>query len=110
MTGRAPKRCKPFRTHGWLDARPAGWTTTVNYKPDKRSFLALVLHPALFAVAYFAAAELGQALSFTGNFASFWPPSGVYLAVLLVANIRRWPAFLFAALCANFTTDVLCRD
>lgn len=61
---------------------------------------------AAFAVAYLLAAELGHFLSFSGNFASFWPPSGLYLATLLLAPRRDWPGYVVAAVGANLISDV----
>jgi diguanylate cyclase (GGDEF)-like protein/PAS domain S-box-containing protein len=69
------------------------------------------LLPFLVVVAaYLAAAELGHALSFPGHFASFWPPSGLYLAALLLARRRWWPMIAAAALVGNLLSDVLLHE
>ena len=70
----------------------------------KRRDLAIVV---LFGCGYFAAAELGHALSFPGEFASIWPPSGLFLATLLIAPRNRWPFFIFAALIGNAVSDIV---
>lgn len=67
-------------------------------------------HALLFCGGYFAAAEVGHALSFPGNFASLWPPSGLYLAALLLVNVNRWPWFIAAALMGNIVSDVGFHD
>jgi diguanylate cyclase (GGDEF)-like protein/PAS domain S-box-containing protein len=73
----------------------------------RKELIAAALRAALFAVTYLAAAELGHALSFPGHFATFWPPSGVYVAFLVSTSRRRWPSLLLAALLANQVSDVL---
>jgi signal transduction histidine kinase len=61
-----------------------------------------------FALAYFAGAELGQALSVKpGNFATIWPPSGLYLVVLLVTPLIGWPRLIAAAAVANIASGLL---
>lgn len=61
----------------------------------------------LFALAYFAAAELGQWLSFQpSDFATFWPPSGLLVAVLLLSDPRDWPLLILSAFLANVTFDL----
>lgn len=62
---------------------------------------------ATFTVVYFLGAELGHALSFPQQpFATFWPPSGLYLAALLLTPRRQWWYLLLAALPANLVSDV----
>src|SRR5690606_11094550 len=61
---------------------------------------------ALFAVAYFIASEVGYSLSLGPSVGgTFWPPSGVALAVFLLASKRSWPALIVAAAAANFVSD-----
>ncbi|MFN7953043.1 MAG: diguanylate cyclase [bacterium] len=67
---------------------------------------------ALFALGYFASAEIGHLLSIHGDelgqsFATLWPPSGLYVAALLLAERRHWPALALVALLANSGSDVL---
>ncbi|OAI53488.1 hypothetical protein AYO47_04755 [Planctomyces sp. SCGC AG-212-M04] len=65
---------------------------------------------AAFAILYFLGAELGHLLAFHGmygDFATYWPPSGLYLAAMLVS--RRWTTrckLIAAAFTANLTSDV----
>ena len=62
----------------------------------------------LFAVAYFAGSEVGYSLSLGPSVGgTFWPPSGISLAVFLAARWRSWPALLVAGLAANFLSDAL---
>jgi diguanylate cyclase (GGDEF)-like protein/PAS domain S-box-containing protein len=62
----------------------------------------------LFGVAYFGCAFLGDALTLRpGNFTSFWPVSGLYVAILLLSKPREWPYFLLGALPANLAFDLL---
>jgi diguanylate cyclase (GGDEF)-like protein len=66
-----------------------------------------ILTTILFALSYVLAAEVGHFLSFRGNFATFWPPSGVYLAGLLLTERKSWPFVIGAALIGNVASDVL---
>lgn len=61
---------------------------------------------AVFGFVYLVGAEIGHALSFPGNFASIWPPAGVYFAALFARRKARWPGYLMAALLANVCSDV----
>jgi len=59
-----------------------------------------------FGAAYFLAAVLGDALSIEpGHFATLWPPSGLYLAVLLSVPSQRL-RIVVAAVAANLAFDV----
>src|SRR5262245_2760023 len=61
---------------------------------------------AAYALAYFASAELGWALSVRiGNYATIWPPSGLSVAALLLTPPRAWPRLLAAGVLANFASD-----
>lgn len=65
----------------------------------------------LFCAAYFAGAELGHFLSFPGvGFATFWPPAGVLLAMLLLNTPRTWPWFVLVALPADLISSVMLHD
>ncbi|HYZ23712.1 MAG TPA: MASE1 domain-containing protein, partial [Rhodopila sp.] len=62
----------------------------------------------VFGLAYFAAITLGQATSLRpSTIATFWPAAGLYVAALLLAAPRRWPALIAAAACTNLTCEVL---
>ncbi len=66
----------------------------------------------LFGLGYFAAAEIGHLLSIRSeelgqSFATFWPPSGVYVAAFLLARPRHWPWLALVAFLANTTSDAL---
>jgi signal transduction histidine kinase len=55
--------------------------------------------------AYLAAAQLGSGLSVPNSFATFWPPSGLLLAVLLRSDTRMWPWLVLATCPANLAFD-----
>lgn len=61
----------------------------------------------LYAAAYFFGAELGHLLSFgEPRFAIFWPPYGIFVAVLLLVDRRDWWGVIAASIVANFVSDV----
>jgi integral membrane sensor domain MASE1 len=67
-----------------------------------------VLHASMFGLAYFVGAELGYALSLGPSVGgTFWPPSGIALAVFLAAPRRTWPQLLIAGIVANYVSDVV---
>ena len=67
-----------------------------------------LVRAALFALAYFIAAETGYALSLGPSVgATFWPPAGIALAVFLTMPRRSWPLLLAAGGAANFLSDAL---
>lgn len=69
---------------------------------SKSLFPWLWFRAILFAAAYFALAALSDAVSFQdASFATLWLPSGLFVAVLLLAPLRDWPAYLLAALPAS---------
>jgi signal transduction histidine kinase len=53
------------------------------------------------AVAYYAAAKLGQALRYTASVSAVWPPAGVGIAALYLWGLRLWPGILIAELFIN---------
>ena len=53
----------------------------------------------VFTIAYYAVALLSREVSFQGaSFSTFWFPSGLFVAVLLLNKVSTWPAYLLAAL------------
>ena len=61
----------------------------------------------LFGVAYFVCATIGRALSLRpGPFVSFWLPSGLFVATLLIQERRHWLGFILAGLVANTGFDL----
>jgi len=67
----------------------------------------MLLRAAGLALAYFAAAEAGNALAVSAPFVGVWPPSGLLVGALLIAPPRQWPLLLLAVLPANLAFDVL---
>lgn len=66
------------------------------------------MRAAVLGLAYFSAAELGHALTTqAGNFATFWPPAGVWLSALLVSALGDWPLLMLAGLAGNFLSNAL---
>lgn len=61
----------------------------------------------LFAAAYALAAELGNLLSVQSFFATFWPPAGLFVAILLISERRDWPALIAAGIIGNLGSDML---
>ncbi len=62
----------------------------------------------LFGLLYLACAEVGQQLSISNSpTATFWPPAGLFLAILLISPMHEWPAFILAASPANLSYDLL---
>src|SRR5215469_6112271 len=77
----------------------------VGYVPRPNPF-PLWVRASLFAVAYFACAELGNLLSIRdGVDVSFWLPAGLFVAVLLLAERPDWPWLIGAAVLANALFD-----
>ncbi|RME33699.1 MAG: response regulator [Gammaproteobacteria bacterium] len=64
----------------------------------------LILQNLVVAAAYFAGGKIGQGLGvLPGDITSFWPPSGISLAVLLLYGTRLWPGIWLGA----FAVDTL---
>lgn len=63
-----------------------------------RSYVAGVL---LLAVAYYAAAKLGETLRYTAAVTAVWPPAGVGIAALYLCGLRWWPGVFLAELAVN---------
>src|SRR5262249_17911338 len=84
-------------------AERAAWRHVPRVSPGG----AIVMNLSLFALAYFAGAELGQALSVkAGDVVTIWPPGGLYLAALLCAPAIRWPWFVAAAAVGGLASDL----
>ena len=62
---------------------------------------------SLLAGTYFLLACLGNLVSLPGGFATFWPPSGLYLAALLLTERRAWPVMVAATFPANVAFNAL---
>ena len=53
------------------------------------------------AIAYYAAAKVGQTLRYTGSVAAIWPPAGVGIAALYLWGTRWWPGVFLGELIVN---------
>jgi len=61
----------------------------------------------LFGAAYFACAQGSMLLTIKGSpDISFWLPSGLYVAVLLLNDCKLWPLLVLAAAVANVAFDM----
>ena len=64
-----------------------------------------------FAVVYAGAAEVGHWISIQpGHFATFWLPSGIYVAALLISDRIRWWALIAGAVAASVVSDSAFHD
>ena len=62
----------------------------------------------LYFVLYFAGALLGNILTYNSGFSvSFWPPSGIALAFLLVYPYKQWKTLIPAGIIANILFDLI---
>jgi len=62
----------------------------------------------VFALVYFGAGILGNIFYFQPEkVATFWPASGLFLAVLLLSRFRLWPVLVLTAIVAHVAVDVL---
>lgn len=72
-------------------------------------FLPTRPHPAhvgLFAATYFVVAGLGNGLALIpGVSIVFWPPAGVFLAVLLLNPAKRWPIYILGGCLAELACN-----
>jgi signal transduction histidine kinase len=53
------------------------------------------------AVAYYAAAKIGQTLRYTASVAAIWPPAGLGIAALYLWGLRWWPGIFIGELLVN---------
>src|ERR1700754_2759282 len=53
------------------------------------------------ALAYYAAAKVGQTLRYTASVAAMWPPAGVGIAALYLGGLRWWPGVFLGDLVVN---------
>jgi PAS domain S-box-containing protein len=67
-----------------------------------------LLNLALFIVAYLLGAGFAQLLANTpGTGISMWPPSGLFIATLILARRASWPWWLAAGLAAELVANAL---
>jgi len=61
----------------------------------------------MLALGYVAAAEVGNLFSIQSTFATFWPPAGLFVAMLLVSERKDWPLLIIAGVVGNLCSDLL---
>ena len=61
----------------------------------------------MLGVAYVIAAEVGNLLSVQRTFATFWPPAGLFFAMLLISRPKDWPLLILAGFAGNMCSDLL---
>jgi len=85
-------------------SRPGDLTSYVRSVPDLARPAVVGL---LIAGAYFAAAEIGIALTLRpAPVSTLWPPNAVVMAILLLTPARLWWAVLLAALPAHLAVEL----
>ncbi len=76
-------------------------TPVWSYRPQ-------LLHLGLFFVAYVLGCGFAQALAIVpGTGISIWPPSGLFIATLILAPMRTWPWWVLAGCLAELVGNVL---
>ena len=74
-----------------------------SYAPTQRSVLAALV----VAVAYYAGAQMGFALTFQPHpVSTLWPPNSILLAALLLSPVRSWWLLLLAAFPAHVLAEL----
>jgi PAS domain S-box-containing protein len=64
--------------------------------------------PIWFGISYFACAQASMWFNASGSpNASFWLPSGLFVAVLLLNEYKTWPWLVLAATISNIPFDIL---
>jgi signal transduction histidine kinase len=67
----------------------------------RRRWATYVAGVLALAVAYYAAAKVGQTLRYTASVAAVWPPAGLGIAALYLWGIRWWPGVFVGELLVN---------
>ncbi|BAB48455.1 MASE1 domain-containing protein [Mesorhizobium japonicum] len=86
--------------------------STADLEANRRSYLwssrPRILHLGLFVTAYVLAAGFAQALAVVpGTGISIWPPSGLFIATLVIAPTRSWPWWVIAGLLGELFSSAL---
>src|SRR5215208_8006474 len=53
------------------------------------------------AIAYYAAAKVGQTLRYTASVSAIWPPAGLGIAALYLWGLRWWPGVFLGEIVVN---------
>jgi signal transduction histidine kinase len=73
-----------------------GFHDTLSSGPVRTLFGVLAL-----ALAYYAAAKLGQTVRYTASVAAIWPPAGLGIAALYLWGLRWWPGIFLGEVIVN---------
>ena len=98
---------RELRTCGTLPVHTNEGVIDLSPATGNRRNVPLWLKAVAIAIGYVALAELGNLLSVQSTFATFWPPAGLLVAVLLISDRREWPALILAGLLGNIASDLL---
>jgi signal transduction histidine kinase len=74
------------------------WTAADILRSRRARYVAGVL---ALAIAYYAAAKVGQTLRYTASVAAIWPPAGLGIAALYLWGTRLWPGVFVGELLVN---------
>lgn len=75
---------------------------------DKLKAIALRMRFFVFPVVYILAAWGGQGFSIAPDMGvCLWPPSGLFVATLLLQPARQWPPLIAVALCADLFSSIV---
>jgi putative nucleotidyltransferase with HDIG domain len=73
----------------------------------RRRTIPLWAKALILAVGYVLAAEVGNLLSVQRTFSTFWPPAGLFLAMLLISERKDWPVLITAGVLGNLCSDLI---
>ena len=79
----------------------ARWSAADILRSRRARYVAGVL---ALAIAYYAAAKVGQTLRYTASVTAIWPPAGLGIAVLYLWGLRWWPGVFVGELLVNGET------
>ena len=81
--------------------------TRLSLNNCRRLFRLFAFRALMFVLLYIVGAQLGHWMTFPGQSAAFWPPTGLLLAALVLMEIRRWPAVVLLSLFAFCVSEIV---